>query len=339
MANSIAISSGHGLYVRGASGSPIPPQLDEVDTARWVVDRVAQYLRLAGLNAVWVIHDNQSQNQSANLDYIVREHNKTERQYDISVHMNCYDGNAHGCEVLYKSDAGKELAQELVDAICAVGGFTNRGPKYRSDLAFLNGTEEVACLIELAFCDHTGDCQKVTERGDAICRAIAEELSGRTIGDRPPVEPPERPEDLPPKPDYLFYARGTMSTFGGPDDQGVSSNEGLAFFYEPEECPHLMLPEQPSGTSGMARRLDTNVFYVACRWDYDTTPKDMLRNQSLKAGVRNPRTGKVFAAFPADWGPHEQETGRAADLSPALAEALELETDGEVEVAYPIGID
>jgi len=98
-----------------------------------------------------------------------------------------------------------------------------------------------------------------------------------------------------------------------------------------------MLPTQPSGTTGMARRLDPNVMYVACRWPYDNgVPKEMLRNQNLKAGVRNPRTGKAIAAFPADWGPHEEETGRAADLSPALADALGLTTDDEVEVAYPV---
>jgi len=333
----ITVSSGHGLYVRGASGDPVPPQLDEVDTARWVVDRVARYLQSAGAEA-HVIHDNVSRSQSANLDYLVREHNATERDYDISVHMNAYDGNAHGCEVLYwhTSDAGGELAQELVDAICEAGGFTNRGPKPRDNLQWLRETEEISCLIEIAFCDNTSDCQKVTAQGDRICRAIAEVLAERSI-DPPPTEPPEWPEDRPPKPEYLFYARGRMSTFGGPSDQGVSSSEGLAFFYEPSECPHLMLPEQPANTTGMARRLDTNVFYVACRWPYEEgVPKSMLRNQNLKAAVRNPRTGKVFAAFPADWGPHEEDTGRAADLSPALAEALGLSTDDECEVAYPI---
>ena len=29
----VAISSGHGLKVRGARGSPVPPQVDEVDEA------------------------------------------------------------------------------------------------------------------------------------------------------------------------------------------------------------------------------------------------------------------------------------------------------------------
>ena len=63
----ITISSGHGLYVRGASGSPIPPQLDEVDTARWIVNRVAQYLEASDV-AANVIHDNVSHSQSDNLD-------------------------------------------------------------------------------------------------------------------------------------------------------------------------------------------------------------------------------------------------------------------------------
>src|SRR5215471_7411113 len=103
----IAISSGHGLYVRGASGSPIPPQLDEVDTARQAVDRIAQYLERAGVDA-HVIHDNVSKSQSDNLDWLVDQHNSTNRTYDISVHMNAYDGNAHGVEVLYVSDAGQE---------------------------------------------------------------------------------------------------------------------------------------------------------------------------------------------------------------------------------------
>ena len=49
---SIAISSGHGLYVRGAEG-----YLDEVDCARALVERIADYLR-AGNVTVHVIHDN-----------------------------------------------------------------------------------------------------------------------------------------------------------------------------------------------------------------------------------------------------------------------------------------
>jgi N-acetylmuramoyl-L-alanine amidase len=126
--------------------------------------------------------------------------------------------------------------------------------------------------------------------------------------------------------------RGTCSWFGGPDDTGVAPDEGLAFIYEVDDAPHLFLPEQPPGTSGLARRLDPEMFYIACRWDYDVTPKPSLLEHT--ALVRSPKTGRKFEAYPADWGPNEN-TGRVADLSPGLMDALGITTDDEVEVTYP----
>jgi N-acetylmuramoyl-L-alanine amidase len=324
----IAISSGHGKHIRGARGQPVPPQLDEVDEARHVVDRVWELLADVGCVK---FHDDVSTTQSENLDRIVSWHNDQDRTLDVSVHFNCYDHSANGTEVLYVTQG--DLADEVSEAIALAGGFTNRGAKYRDDLAFLNGTDEPAILIEVCFCDHTGDSERYRQNFEQICHAIAETITGSDVGwrppghGRPPIEQPELPGDA------LFYARGTCSWFGGPDDDGVSPSEGLAFFYQPSECPHLMLPYQPSGTTGMARRLDPGVMYVACRWDYDKTPKEMLRDQTRKALVR--AKGWEILAYPADWGPHEQETGRAADLSPALMEALDLSTDDEVEVIYP----
>ena len=61
----------------------------------------------------------------------------------------------------------------------------------------------------------------------------------------------------------------------------------------------------------------------------------MLADSSLVALVRNTATGDALTAWPSDWGPHEEETGRAADLSPALMDDLDLLTDDEVEVVYP----
>jgi hypothetical protein len=112
----------------------------------------------------------------------------------------------------------------------------------------------------------------------------------------------------------------------------VSSDEGLAFIYNSYDAPHLFLPEQPADTAGLARRLNPGVFYVACRWDYDITSKDMLAHAMYQAVVR--AGSKEFLAWPADWGPHEN-TGRIADLSPALMTALGVRTDDVVEVLYP----
>jgi len=126
--------------------------------------------------------------------------------------------------------------------------------------------------------------------------------------------------------------RGPVSWFGGPDDNGVASDEGLAFIYEVEDAPHLFLPSQPPGTTGLARRLDPEKFYIACRWDYNIYPKESLLKHT--ALVYAPSTGMEFVAFPADWGPHE-DTDRVADISPGLMDALGITTDEEVEVTYP----
>jgi N-acetylmuramoyl-L-alanine amidase len=126
--------------------------------------------------------------------------------------------------------------------------------------------------------------------------------------------------------------KGTCSWFGGPEDTGVDSDEGLAFIYELDDAPHLFLPSQPPGTTGLARRLNPDKHYIACRWDYGITSKEELLD--IRVRVRAPKTGKEFIAEPADWGPHE-DTGRIADLSPGLMEALGIDTDDEVEVTIP----
>jgi hypothetical protein len=324
----IAISVGHGERIRGARGNPCPPQHDEVDECKRIVDRVWELLEDVGCVKFF---DQQSTSQSENLDRIVDWHNEQDRTLDVSVHLNCYDHSAHGTEVLYVTQ--DQLAADVSEAIALAGGFTNRGAKYRSDLAFLNGTEEPAILIETYFCDHTGDCNSARAHFEEICHAIAETISRQDIGWQPPEgeRPPSKPPIEPPS-GVLFTAHGPCSWFGGPEDDGVSPDEGLAFLYDVDDAPHLFLPQQPSGTSGLARRLNPDIFYVACRWNYDVTPKGMLADPMRQALVR--AGTKEFFAWPGDWGPNEA-TGRIADLSPALMAALELETDDDVEIIYP----
>lgn len=322
----IVISSGHGKYVRGASG-----YIDEVDEARKVVETVATMLRSAGVEAT-TYHDDVSKSQSENLHRITDFHNSKTRDWDISVHFNAYQTTSKpmGCEVLYVSETGFELADEMVDAICDASGLINRGPKERTDLHFLNATSEPAVLIETCFVDSQGDVDIYKKSYDLICGAIAGAIAGEDI-EAPPDMPgrPERPEE--PDSEVLFTASGKCSSFGGPNDTGVSPSEGLAFLYEVSDKPELFLHKQPPGTTGLARRLNPAMYYVACRWDYDVTPKTMLAGDQF-ALVRAGQQQRL--AHPADWGPHE-DTGRVADLSPGLLKALGLVTDDEVEVIYP----
>lgn len=85
---------------------------------------------------------------------------------------------------------------------------------------------------------------------ETICEAIAD-----VFGDRETIERPDRPEkpDRPEPPEEVAGSEvitGKCSWFGGPDDDGVDPNEGLAFIYDIDDAPHLFLPEQPKALPG-----------------------------------------------------------------------------------------
>jgi N-acetylmuramoyl-L-alanine amidase len=188
----IVISSGHGKYVRGASGV-----LDEVDEARKVVERVADELRSRGVD-VTTYHDDVSTTQSENLNRIVDFHNSKQRDLDVSVHFNAYVETASpmGVEVLYVTQGA--LAGEMSAAIADAGDFIDRGAKKRTDLAFLNGTEMPSILIETCFVDSSSDADFYGSSFGEICDAIACVLggAGEEVTEPPPGEtgtPPEKP--------------------------------------------------------------------------------------------------------------------------------------------------
>lgn len=141
--------------------------------------------------------------------------------------------------------------------------------------------------------------------------------------------------------------RGTISTFGGPNDHGVAPDEGLALI-ERRDLDHwwfarLFLPNNPSGTTGLARRLNPAAFYIAMRFDYSAMGKAYTseRLHPAIAGrevarhaiyrLTNPRNSHSLFAQAADWGPNKR-THRVCDMSPGCATELALKTDDEVVV-------
>jgi N-acetylmuramoyl-L-alanine amidase len=181
--NRIVLSSGHGLYVRGASG-----YLDEVNEARRVVDTVASLLSHAGVEAT-TFHDDVSRSQSENLERIVSFHNSQQRDLDVSVHFNAYQttNSPMGTECLYVTQSS--LAATVASKIAAAGDLINRGAKQRNDLYFLNETEMPAVLVEVCFVDSFADAEVYLANFDEICEALAEALSGLEIEQTP--EPPD----------------------------------------------------------------------------------------------------------------------------------------------------
>lgn len=182
MTKSITISSGHGLYVSGASSI-----VDEVQQARKLVDAIAKALK--GTMTVNVFHDNTSKTQTENINTIVKYHNGTNRVADYSVHLNASAGltkEEKGVEVLCYSENERKHAQSLANAISAATGLKNRGVKIRPDLGFLRGTNKPAFLIESYFVNSYADVEKMDEVSEierfanAVAKAIAEN-NGLTV--------------------------------------------------------------------------------------------------------------------------------------------------------------
>jgi N-acetylmuramoyl-L-alanine amidase len=325
----IAISSGHGSKIPGAIG-PDPWGLHEHTEAVRVVNLVAGFARAAGAQ-VLTYEDTISDDQSENLSRICGWHNQAfgnGGDLAVSVHFNS-NGNTEteprGTECWYFSQG--ELAEAVASEIAMASGLKDRGKKYSDGLSFLMNTVAPSILIEVAFVNSKPDTDLYRRSVENIAESIASVITGADIGERPPpVEPPSG---------ALFRAEGTVSWFGGPDDTGVSSSEGLAFWYSYDEAPWLFLPIQPPNSTGLARRLNSGIMYCAARWPYDIVSKEMLRRPSVQALVRNPANGREVLCYPADWGPNQETTGRAMDLSLAALEILDLQTDDEAILIYP----
>jgi hypothetical protein len=125
-----------------------------------------------------------------------------------------------------------------------------------------------------------------------------------------------------------------MSTFGGPHDTGVARDEGLALIDRDDLLNEwwfrrLFLPYQPDLTTGLARRLNPEAFYIAMRWGDRGVGRETARRAIFK--LTNPITEKHIFAQAADFGPAVR-TKRLVDMSPGAAEALELKTDDIVTV-------
>jgi hypothetical protein len=188
----IAMSSGHGKYIRGASG-----YIDEVDEARKVVEQTASVFQDMEVG-IETFHDNTSHDQNTNLNTIVNWHNKQTRDLDVSIHFNAYQTTSSpmGVECLYVTQ--QSLAKKVSEYIADAGDFIDRGPKKRTDLFFLNNTNKPAILVETCFVDSKADVDLYHKFFNHICDALAEAISGikPPEEERPPVEgrpPAERP--------------------------------------------------------------------------------------------------------------------------------------------------
>lgn len=152
---------------------------------RKIKEAVIKYLKQAG-HTVYDCTVDSGPSQSAIITAIKRKINSySDVTANISIHLNCYNGNAHGTECCIYSDSGaaKQMAERICSKISSLG-FTDRGVKKRTDLGVLkeiyNGGINI--LVETFFCDSQEDnttYQKVTP--DVLGKAIAEGVLNSNI--------------------------------------------------------------------------------------------------------------------------------------------------------------
>src|SRR6516162_283336 len=269
MVSQIVISSGHGKYVRGASG-----YIDEVNEARKVVEQLATDLRNMNIGII-TFHDDTSTTQSQNLETIVNFHNMQDRDLDVSVHFNAYQTTSKpmGCEVLYLTQG--DLAAEVSQALSEAGGLSNRGAKKRSDLYFLNGTDEPSILIEVCFVDSSADSNLYRTHFHAICQAIAD------------VARPTDPEAQVTNPATIPWNQKDIicTVFGGAADYNTSAydsskvlNDTDLYIALPdrfnEDRPEVRLYNRETGYSAIAAIWDVGPWNTDDPyWDKDTRPQ------------------------------------------------------------------
>lgn len=93
----------------------------------------------------------------------------------VSIHFNAFNGLANGTEVFAASQAGRQIAQPVLNEIVKLG-FFNRGVKSGSHLYVLRNTRMPAILIECCFVDSPRD-MNIFE-SEATANAIVKGLTG-----------------------------------------------------------------------------------------------------------------------------------------------------------------
>lgn len=301
----IVISSGHGKYIRGASG-----YLDEVDEARKVVEQLATDLRKLGMSVI-TFHDDISTTQEDNLATIVTFHNMQDRDLDVSIHFNAYETTDQpmGTEVLYLTQG--DLAEEISKAIAKAARLPNRGAKKRSDLYFLNYTDQPAILIEVCFVDSSADANAYCARFNVICKAIANVAR--------PTNPQVQIQNPAPIPANQTDIIATV--FGGEEDYNVSAYDESKVLNDTDlyvALPDKFTDERPSVC---VYNRESGVSLVAEIWDvgpWNTDDPYWEKGTRPQAESGTDMTGRTT-------------NGAGIDLSPALATALAISGMGHVD--------
>lgn len=185
----IGIDMGHSLSGAGTGAVGI---VKETDNNRAVGKRLIELLKEKGHTVVNCTVDSAS-TAKGQLQAIVAKERGQNLDLFVSLHLNAFDGTAHGTETyIYNGNyAGKNelraIARRINDKVAGSCGFYNRGQK-EADFHVLRETSCPACLVEMCFCDSRRDIDKWNTEKIAV--ALFEGITGTTYTyPAPPSKP------------------------------------------------------------------------------------------------------------------------------------------------------
>ena len=172
----IGLRAGHSEKARGASGV-----VDEWATMNRLYPIVVKYLNQLG-HRVIDCNPYGATTVSGELSQGVAKANVLAIDLFCSLHMNAYNGSAHGteCWIYSTSSKSKPAAQRIVANLASMG-LTNRGVKTSTKYYELRNTKAPAIIIETGFCDNAGDANLINHNLDKVARLIAEGITGQPI--------------------------------------------------------------------------------------------------------------------------------------------------------------
>lgn len=179
----IALTVGHSILKNGsytsASGADCGG-VNEYEYNKKLMKKVKKYLSAEGHDVTLYIcpekvFTSASQEKSWKLSRL------NAKNYDLIIegHLNCYNGSAHGTEVLYVSETGKKYAARIQNKIVSAG-FFDREIKKRTNLYMLNSTKAPTIMTESFFCDSKSD-YKIGKDVNKIARLIAEGVCDKKL--------------------------------------------------------------------------------------------------------------------------------------------------------------
>lgn len=178
------ICVGHANYGNGVISSADGTSYGGVNEYKYnkeLAPYVVKWLQKAGHKATLCIApEGQLHSLSDEINYFIGEEGKQNYDLSVQLHLNAFNGSAHGCEAYAYNEAGKEVAARICNKLGTI--WDNRGPQIKIGLYWTRKTKAKAVLIESFFCDSKSDYEKAKNLGfDAHAKLIAEGILGKSI--------------------------------------------------------------------------------------------------------------------------------------------------------------